>query len=294
MQDREELRRANEEFALAQFKEIPIVATVEGVEGPVGNGPALLGEVLQIEPQKRGPAIAGAAEGGEDLGRGLGVQKGDRSTFHSRPVANPRFSAHHDCARDQVDPGKVSHSAADSDQAPTHRMSHFIAGVSVDQDLASGHSAVAAPVDGSQLMANASTDVDPTAFHFSADPVGCVAVNDYVAAGHFRTQVHSRCSLDTNLPVSQTFSDPFDPATVTFEDKRVVVRGGSVGVEKLSECFPSVSVQHFRGQDLVSGLFTDRLKSDGADFDRHGGVVPESETKRHGKIALSKPMRRGG
>ena len=153
---------------------------------------------------------------------------------------------------------------------------------------------MAAPVDGSQLMANASTDMDPPAFHFSSDPVGCVAVNDYVAAGHFSSQVHPCCSLDANLSVSQSFGDPFDPAAVPLEDKRVVVGSGSVGVEKLPECFTSVSVKHLRGQDLVGGLFTNRRKSNGVDLDGHRGVVPESETKRHGKFALSEPMRRGG
>ena len=294
VQDGEELFRTNQKFALAQFQEIPIVATVEGVKGPIRNGPALFGEMLQIEPQKRGAAIAGAAESGEHIGRGLGVKKGDRAAFHSRPVTNARFSTHHDRARDQVDPGKISHPAADSDQATSHRVSHFVTGITVNQDLTSGHSAVTAPVDGSQLMSNTSTDMDPPTLHLSTNPVGGVAVDDHVAAGHFGAQVHSRGPLDTDLSVAQAFGDSLDPATVTLPDKSVIVGGGSLGIEKIAEGFTYVSVKHLCGQHLVSGLFADRRKSDGVDLNRHRRIIPESETKRHGGIALGVPMRWGG
>ena len=240
--------------------------------------------MLEVESEESGLAVSGVPECGEHIRCRAWVEEHDGAAFHAGSVSNPRFTSDDDGPGYHVDSREVTDPSADRNQSPSHRVSNFVTGVPVDEDLASCHATMSSAVDGSGQVSDVSVDMDPTPVHFGSDPIHRVPIDNHVSTGHFGTKMHARIAFDSDGALVESNGDPFDSMAISAPDQCVVILGRAISVKERTERFSDVAMQDGDGEDLFVGLAADVGEPHGIDFDRNVGVVSECECQRHGGI----------
>ena len=100
-----------------------------------------------------------------------------------------------------VEPQRVTGATSNGNQPAAHRVPDLIPRITIDNNLATRHTAPAASIGRADQVPGVTFDMDTASMHFRADPICCVLLSDNLTAGHLGTKVHAGVACYSNQTI---------------------------------------------------------------------------------------------
>src|SRR5262245_23556145 len=148
-------------------------------------------------------------------------------------------------------------------------MADFVPRVTADQDGSLRHPAGTPAIGGANQMPGFSADMNQSAMHFAANPVGRVAAHVDFAASHFASHVAAHTSVDDDSPRLHLGADPVKASEIALPLVDFVGRITADSKEVSQPGLP-VAFEDLKRFDFGQPFVADSVGCNAFDLQRHG------------------------